>query len=303
MIDCLTSNLAAARKSKVLDQTGVTAANFIYVTLHRPSNVDDKETLTAIFSSLDQLAQQVPVVFPVHPRTRKMLSTFGLISRQSGALRLIEPVGYLDSLTLTENARLIVTDSGGLQEEATYFRTPCLTLRPNTERPITLTIGSNKLTTPNNLVLDAVEILRGPRWRGARPNLWDGRTAERVLVAITNGSCQPLRQFEVTARTSGDPFAQRIARNRSYSGSRRSCWLATAIPSRRARCDALLRFERFSYHVAPAARACAPGINLTVEFLRAAFVAHSSALLYLCGLRCIYSAVGRVSCRLGTRHE
>jgi UDP-N-acetylglucosamine 2-epimerase (non-hydrolysing) len=110
-----------------------------------------------------------------------MLSEFGLSPRSDSRLRLLEPIGYHDSLCLTESARLVLTDSGGLQEEATFFRTPCLTLRPNTERPITITLGSNRLTKLECLIDDIYEALNGPERKGHVPPLWDGRTAERTL--------------------------------------------------------------------------------------------------------------------------
>lgn len=184
MIDCLTANLETARRSGIIKTLGLQSGEFVYLTLHRPSNVDDQQTLTTIFSALQQIARRLPVVFPVHPRTRKMIATFGINVADHANLRLIEPVGYLDSITLTENARLVLTDSGGLQEEATYFRTPCLTLRPNTERPITITVGSNKLTTPGSLLADMEAVLKGPRRRGECPPMWDGNTAQRILAAL-----------------------------------------------------------------------------------------------------------------------
>jgi UDP-N-acetylglucosamine 2-epimerase (non-hydrolysing) len=110
-----------------------------------------------------------------------MLSEFGLTPPSDSRLLLFEPIGYHDSLCLTENARLVLTDSGGLQEEATFFRTPCLTLRPNTERPITITLGSNRLTKLEHLMDDVNDALNGPERKGQAPPLWDGRTAERTL--------------------------------------------------------------------------------------------------------------------------
>ncbi len=184
MIDCLVDNLEKARQGTILSRLGLTDGHFVYLTLHRPSNVDDQPTLTSIVRSLQMIAQTLPVVFPVHPRTTKMMATFGLDVSGEKGLRLIEPVGYLDSLALTENARLVLTDSGGLQEESTYFRTPCLTLRPNTERPVTITMGSNKMTNPAILLADASHVLAGPRRRGACPPLWDGQTAGRILAAL-----------------------------------------------------------------------------------------------------------------------
>lgn len=186
MIDCLVANLEQARQSPLLRSLNLSARDFVYLTLHRPSNVDNAETLTAIFRNLQQIARVCPVVFPVHPRTRKMMASFGLDLDGTPGLHPIEPVGYHDSIALTESARLVLTDSGGLQEEATYFRTPCLTLRPNTERPITVTVGSNRLTTPERLLEDASEMLSGPRRRGACPPEWDGHTAERILRELAD---------------------------------------------------------------------------------------------------------------------
>src|SRR6185369_4062923 len=129
-------------------------------TLHRPSNVDSKEGLSTIMGELKRIAKDWPVVFPMHPRTRKMCGQFGIALDDTPGLRILEPIGYHDSLCLTESARFILTDSGGLQEESTYFKTPCLTLRPNTERPVTITQGSNKLTTVNTLSKDIDAVLK-----------------------------------------------------------------------------------------------------------------------------------------------
>lgn len=185
MIDSLIDNLAAARNSGVLARTGVQAGEFAYATLHRPGNVDDRASLTAIFEEFRRLAARIPVVFPLHPRTRKMLAEFQITTADTPGLRLVDPVGYHDSLCLAENARLVVTDSGGLQEETTYFRTPCLTLRPNTERPVTITLGSNRLTSLATLRADVEASLAGPARRGVIPPFWEGRTADRVLDALT----------------------------------------------------------------------------------------------------------------------
>jgi UDP-N-acetylglucosamine 2-epimerase (non-hydrolysing) len=181
MIDSLLENLPKARASGILIQLRLEAGRFVYVTLHRPANVDGQSSLSTIMVVLEQLSRRLPVVFPIHPRTRKMLSEFGLTPRSDSRLLLLEPIGYHDSLCLTENARLVLTDSGGLQEEATFFRTPCLTLRPNTERPITITLGSNRLTKLECLMDDVSDALNGPERKGQVPPLWDGRTAERTL--------------------------------------------------------------------------------------------------------------------------
>jgi UDP-N-acetylglucosamine 2-epimerase (non-hydrolysing) len=184
MIDALLDNLTEARRGERLKRMGLKRKNFIYVTLHRPSNVDSTEKLARIMEVLQRTAKRLPIVFPVHPRTRKMLEQFSGSPVTNGSLNLVEPVGYHDSLCLTENARAVLTDSGGLQEESTFFRTPCLTLRPNTERPVTITIGSNRLTSVPTLSEDLDETLRGDELKGKIPPLWDGHTAERTLECL-----------------------------------------------------------------------------------------------------------------------
>lgn len=181
MIDALVDNLPAARRSGILKTIGVAPGAYAYVTLHRPANVDCREALVAIISELKTLAAQMPVVFPMHPRTRKQISDFEIAVDDVAGFKIVEPVGYYDSLCLTENARVVVTDSGGLQEESTYFQTPCLTLRPNTERPVTITIGSNRLTNQASLRADLAEVLEKGSTGAQIPPLWDGCTADRVL--------------------------------------------------------------------------------------------------------------------------
>ena len=191
MIDALVTNLPAARRSQVLQKAGVQPGCFVYVTLHRPANVDSQASLRAIITELATLSKRLPVVFPMHPRTRKMMAEYGISLSGSEGFKVIEPVGYHDSLCFTENARLVLTDSGGLQEESTWFRTPCLTLRPNTERPITVTLGSNRLTTVNCLRQDIGSCLSGDGKAGTVPPLWDGHAAERILQAFCCG-CTPV---------------------------------------------------------------------------------------------------------------
>ena len=190
MIDSLMENLVKARASGVLTRLRLEPGRFVYVTLHRPANVDGQSSLSTIMAVLEQISGRLPVVFPIHPRTRKMLSEFGLTPRSDNRLLLLEPIGYHDSICLTENARLVLTDSGGLQEEATFFRTPCLTLRPNTERPITITLGSNRLTKLEHLMDDVHDALNGPQRKGQVPPLWDGRTAERTLRHLLAASTE-----------------------------------------------------------------------------------------------------------------
>jgi UDP-N-acetylglucosamine 2-epimerase (non-hydrolysing) len=184
MIDSLVANLPSARQSAIMDRMGLQPGSFIYVTLHRPANVDHRDSLAAIMAEFHRIGSRFPVVFPMHPRTRKMLAEFGIADAGNNTVRIVDPIGYHDSLWLTENARIVLTDSGGLQEESTFFRTPCLTLRPNTERPVTITKGSNKLTTGQNLSADFERTLAGPRRFGEVPPLWDGHTAERILEVL-----------------------------------------------------------------------------------------------------------------------
>jgi UDP-N-acetylglucosamine 2-epimerase (non-hydrolysing) len=188
MIDSLIENLPKARSLDTLATLGLEPGRFAYITLHRPSNVDGQPNLSTIMSGLEYFSRDLPMVFPVHPRTRKKLAEFGLTPRPDGRLLLLEPIGYLESLCLTENARFVLTDSGGLQEEATFFRTPCLTLRPTTERPVTVTMGSNRLTKSDSLIDDVGAVLGGPERTGQIPPLWDGHTAKRVLENLLAAS-------------------------------------------------------------------------------------------------------------------
>lgn len=200
MIDAVLANLHKARASTILKQNGLSKQQFVYVTLHRPSNVDDPLSLTSIMLELTRLASEIPVVFPMHPRTRKMCGQFGISVDGINGLKVLEPIGYYDSLCLTENARLVLTDSGGLQEESTFFRTPCLTLRPNTERPITTTVGSNRLTHLERLRDDIAAVMSQADRFGEIPALWDGHTAERIVQVLlqrngiaAEGSAKPVR--------------------------------------------------------------------------------------------------------------
>jgi UDP-N-acetylglucosamine 2-epimerase (non-hydrolysing) len=194
MIDSLVANLVQARASCLPEKLSLRKKGFIYVTLHRPSSVDEKQSLEALLSELKSLAEQVPVVFPIHPRTRQRLTDFGLLfshladETDTARLLLLGPLGYHDSLWLTENACLVVTDSGGLQEESTYFKTPCLTLRPNTERPVTITSGSNRLTSLARLRYDIRDILGTNGRTSSVPPMWDGQTAQRIIRELTTSA-------------------------------------------------------------------------------------------------------------------
>lgn len=188
MIDALVENLERARQRETLETLGLKESAFVYVTLHRPSNVDSKNSLTKIMAELKLLSNRMPVVFPMHPRTRKMLAEFGISASETNGLRILDPIGYHDSLNLTKHARLVLTDSGGLQEESTFFRTPCLTLRPNTERPVTTSLGSNRLTSLPQLASDIEHALSAAERIGSIPPLWDGKTAQRTLQEIAAAS-------------------------------------------------------------------------------------------------------------------
>ena len=183
MIDSLLAHLQSTN-GEVLERFGIADRSFIYVTLHRPSNVDRKESLAVIVEELNRVADEWPVVFPIHPRTRKQMKDFGLSFRPNTGLKLLDPIGYRDSIALTQHARCVLTDSGGLQEESTYFRTPCLTLRPNTERPITIELGSNRLTSTGNLRNALEETLQAEERIGRVPPMWDGQTADRIVHAL-----------------------------------------------------------------------------------------------------------------------
>lgn len=185
MIDSLLANLEKVGQSAILARLKVAKRGFIYVTLHRPSNVDSKESLVSIMRAFADISRKLPVVFPMHPRTRARLAEFGIDLGNSN-ITILDPVGYHDSLALTQAARCVVTDSGGLQEESTFFKTPCLTLRPNTERPITVTVGSNRLIKTGELFERLDEVLNGGETLGRIPALWDGLTSERVVQALLN---------------------------------------------------------------------------------------------------------------------
>ncbi len=190
MIDTLILNLEKARALEPYSHYGLEEKKYVFVTLHRPSNVDSQNSLSTIIGQLILLSQSLPVIFPLHPRTEKNLIQYGLLpaSNQYLNLKLCKPVGYFESIGLADKARFVLTDSGGLQEETTFLKVPCLTLRPNTERPITITLGTNKLTSLNNLQDDITQILNGNHQQGEIPELWDGRTSERILNILCSMS-------------------------------------------------------------------------------------------------------------------
>jgi UDP-N-acetylglucosamine 2-epimerase (non-hydrolysing) len=184
MIDTLFRHLPDAPFSRVADRFGLEKGGYAVITLHRPSNVDSLETLGGILRAVGAIAARMPVIFPAHPRTRPMLGAPALRASLDGT-RVIEPLGYLDFLALTSNARLVLTDSGGLQEETTALGIPCLTLRENTERPITVTEGTNQIVGVDpDAILAGVDRALGGAVGTRRPDLWDGHTAARIAAVV-----------------------------------------------------------------------------------------------------------------------
>jgi UDP-N-acetylglucosamine 2-epimerase (non-hydrolysing) len=190
MIDSLLTQLDRARQSTARADLGLADKEYAVLTLHRPSNVDDPAAFVRVIDALEEISRRLPIVFPAHPRTRKMIDELGLTDRVEKIkdLLVIDPVGYRDFLQLLSGARLVLTDSGGIQEETTMLGIPCITLRENTERPITVEMGTNTIagTNPANIVEAALRALdQAPNKSAARvPPLWDGRTADRILDGL-----------------------------------------------------------------------------------------------------------------------
>jgi UDP-N-acetylglucosamine 2-epimerase (non-hydrolysing) len=180
MIDSLLRHLPLAQLQRVSDRIPAEAGRYAVLTLHRPSNVDHATVFRRILTAVSIIAEELPVVFPVHPRTRQRMCEFGLDTAR-GNLILTEPLGYIDFLSLTSHARLILTDSGGLQEESTALGIPCLTLRENTERPITVTHGTNQVVgSDTDAIVAGFRRAMSSTGQPCRPALWDGRTADRI---------------------------------------------------------------------------------------------------------------------------
>ena len=192
MIDTLFRSLEQAKQSTILARLEAEAGTYAAMTLHRPSNVDDHTRLAGILDALTAIAERLPIIFPVHPRTRSRLDEFGLLERaeRTTGLKMIEPLGYLDFLQLYSNSRLVLTDSGGIQEETTALGIPCLTLRHNTERPVTVSEGTNRIVgnDPDVIRREAFAALANPPQRGRVPELWDGHAAIRIVDAIEEAS-------------------------------------------------------------------------------------------------------------------
>jgi UDP-N-acetylglucosamine 2-epimerase (non-hydrolysing) len=185
MIDTLLKNRPRFRKPAIWDDIGLADREYIVMTLHRPANVDEEHKLKELLNEIIKRTGELPLIFPVHPRTAKVLDNLGI---RHSRLHLIEPLGYLEFNYLVERAKAVVTDSGGITEETTVMGVPCMTLRDNTERPETITEGTNELigTRPKNIG-PAMEKLFSGQWKtGKIPKLWDGHTAERIVAEILN---------------------------------------------------------------------------------------------------------------------
>jgi UDP-N-acetylglucosamine 2-epimerase (non-hydrolysing) len=220
MIDSLLSQLDRAKQSTARADLGLADKEYAVLTLHRPANVDDTEAFRRIIEALEEIASRLPIVFPAHPRTRKMIAELGLGERveKIKGLLVIDPVGYLDFLQLLSGARLVLTDSGGIQEETTVLGIPCVTLRENTERPITVEMGTNTVagTDPADIIKAALGALDNPPNRSAPrvPPLWDGHTADRILDALvarsevsTGSGSDRVSTRQTTQDPGGDPVA------------------------------------------------------------------------------------------------
>jgi UDP-N-acetylglucosamine 2-epimerase (non-hydrolysing) len=192
MIDTLVRFLPLTEACDILTRFNLQPRRYALVTLHRPSNVDDPITLGALLEALNEIGRNLPVVFPVHPRTRERLAT-GQLGPSSSSVLLTGSLGYLDFLALLRRARLVITDSGGIQEETTFLGVPCITVRENSERPVTVTLGTNVLVGRNfqRLTDEVQKILSGRAKQGRVPPLWDGHTAERIADAVVKWEARP----------------------------------------------------------------------------------------------------------------
>lgn len=191
MIDTLYKYLPKAKHSQILNNLALTPYSYGVVTLHRPSNVDDKKIFQGILEALGAISSKLPLVFPIHPRTRERIKQFKLDKKTSSFnIKFIDPLGYLDFLQLYSNSRLVLTDSGGIQEETTVLGIPCLTLRENTERPITIKQGTNHLigTKRKKIEQEAFNVLSQPINEPKRLEFWDGQAAERIIEEIIAAS-------------------------------------------------------------------------------------------------------------------
>jgi UDP-N-acetylglucosamine 2-epimerase (non-hydrolysing) len=188
MIDSLIHFAEKAKHSAIMEELKVLPQDYALVTLHRPSNVDGKESFTRLLDAFSEIEKKLKIIFPIHPRSRKMIEQFGLQEKVDNMknLHLLKPLGYLDFMKLMHNAKLLLTDSGGIQEETTYLGIPCLTMRENTERPVTVEIGTNVIVGSDTelIVKEVRKIIKGEAKKGEIPELWDGKAAERIVAIL-----------------------------------------------------------------------------------------------------------------------
>jgi UDP-N-acetylglucosamine 2-epimerase (non-hydrolysing) len=187
MIDTLAQMIPKVTDRTILSDLGLERCPYILATLHRPSNVDNPAALSEILGSLSKLAETTPVIFPVHPRTKANIQNFE-IKIDSKTLKFLDPLGYMDFLALTKSASLVITDSGGMQEESTYLGVPCLTVRPNTERPVTIQLGTNQLVESRmqRIIQAATKALAARKTGAVVPPFWDGHAAKRIAQVLMN---------------------------------------------------------------------------------------------------------------------
>ena len=195
MIDTLLKHKAMAGQLNLVSQWGLRPGEYATLTMHRPSNVDDKATLAGILQALKDISCEIPIIFPIHPRTKKMADQFGLScffnkDEKVNGIWITEPLGYLEFLHLNMSAKMVLTDSGGLQEETTVLGVPCITMRHNTERPITCEVGTNAIVgnDPEKIFYEARKVLNGDWPQGSIPEKWDGKAAERIVDVLVNKS-------------------------------------------------------------------------------------------------------------------
>lgn len=184
MIDSLVHSLEACKQTTILDDLSLTPGEYAVMTMHRPSNVDDTDQLRKLLAVISELSRQIPMIFPCHPRTQKEMGEMVPLEEfPDSQLKIIEPVGYLEFLRLQSEAKYVLTDSGGIQEETTYLGIPCITIRKNTERPATVDIGTNVLTGPDpeKIRSEVGRVLNGQPKKGKIPKYWDGQTATRIV--------------------------------------------------------------------------------------------------------------------------
>jgi len=187
MIDTLKKFKIKSNKLKTSEKLGLKKHKYALLTMHRPSNVDDKDSLKRILNALLKISKRIPVYFPAHPRTKKHIKLFGFQKYFSDSnIMLAEPIGYLDFLNLMINSRFVLTDSGGIQEETTILNIPCLTLRKNTERPVTITDGTNTIVgdDTDKIIQEANKIINGKYKQGKTPKFWDGKAAQRIVKIL-----------------------------------------------------------------------------------------------------------------------